>query len=78
MIESKTSVSVVNNEDKQDNNDGKYGDEFNHINMFGISPHKNVFAHLKVYGVQGWIKCGSGEHRSREITRKIEEVITLM
>ena len=27
---------------------------------------------------QGWIKCGSGEHRSREITRKIEEVITLM
>ena len=51
MIESKTSVSVVNNDDKQNNNGGKYGDEFNHINVFGISPHKNVFAHLKVYGV---------------------------
>ena len=26
---------------------------------------------------QGWIKCGSGEHRSWEMTRKIEEIITL-
>ena len=26
---------------------------------------------------QGWIKCGSGEHRSQEMTRKIEEIITL-
>ena len=27
--------------------------------------------------VQGWIKCGSGEHRSQEMTRKIEEIVTL-
>ena len=26
---------------------------------------------------QGWIKCGSREHRSQEMTRKIEEIITL-
>ena len=26
---------------------------------------------------QGWIKCGSGEHRSQEMTRKIEEIVTL-
>ena len=26
---------------------------------------------------QGWIKCGSGEHRSQEMTRKIEEIIAL-
>ena len=30
-----------------------------------------------VYVVQGWIKCGSGEHRSQEMTRKIEEIVTL-
>ena len=27
--------------------------------------------------VQGWIKCGSGEHRFQEMTRKIEEIVTL-
>ena len=27
--------------------------------------------------VQGWIKCGSGEHRSQEMIRKIEEIVTL-
>ena len=27
--------------------------------------------------LQGWIKCGSGEHRSQEMTRKIEEMVTL-
>ena len=26
---------------------------------------------------RGWIKCGSGEHCSQEMTRKIEEIITL-
>ena len=26
---------------------------------------------------QGWIKCGSGEHRSQVMTRKIEEIVTL-
>ena len=26
---------------------------------------------------QGWIKCRSGEHRSQEMTRKIEEIVTL-
>ena len=26
---------------------------------------------------QGWIKCGSREHRSQEMTRKIEEIVTL-
>ena len=26
---------------------------------------------------QGWIKCGSGEHRSQEMSRKIEEIVTL-
>ena len=26
---------------------------------------------------QGWIKCGSGEHCSQEMTRKIEETVTL-
>ena len=26
---------------------------------------------------QGWIKCGSGEHRSQEMARKIEEIVTL-
>ena len=26
---------------------------------------------------QGWIKCRSEEHRSQEMTRKIEEIITL-
>ena len=51
MIESKTSVSVVKCDDKQDNNDGKYGDDSNHINVFGISLHNNDFAHLKVHGV---------------------------
>ena len=25
---------------------------------------------------QGWIKCGSGEHRSQKMTRKIEEIVT--
>ena len=25
-----------------------------------------------------WTKCGSGERRSREMTRKIEEIITLV
>ena len=29
------------------------------------------------YHEQGWIKCGSREHRSQEITRKIEEIVTL-
>ena len=27
--------------------------------------------------MQGWIKCGSGEHRSQEMTRRIEEIFTL-
>ena len=27
--------------------------------------------------VQGRIKCGSGEHRSQEMTRKIEEIVIL-
>ena len=26
---------------------------------------------------QGWIKCGSGEQRPQEMTRKIEEIVTL-
>ena len=26
---------------------------------------------------QEWIKCGSGEHRSQEMTRGIEEIVTL-
>ena len=29
-------------------------------------------------GGQGWIKCGSGEHRSQEMTGKMEEITTLM
>ena len=28
-------------------------------------------------GLQGWIKCGSGEQRSQEMTRKIEEIVIL-
>ena len=28
--------------------------------------------------IQAWTKCGSGERRSREMTRKIEEIITLL
>ena len=31
----------------------------------------------KYHRLQGWIKCGSGEHRSQEITSKIEEIVTL-
>ena len=27
--------------------------------------------------MQGWVKCGSGEHRSQEMTRKIEEIVSL-
>ena len=29
------------------------------------------------YLKQGWIKCGSGEHRSWEITSKIEKIVIL-
>ena len=32
---------------------------------------------MKLYCRQGWIKCGSGEHRSQEMARKIEEIITM-
>ena len=49
MIKSKTNISFVNCDDKHDNNDGKYDDDFNNINVFGIPLHNNAFAHLKVH-----------------------------
>ena len=39
-------------------------------------PHKISICEFWGY-IQGWIKCGSGEHRSQEMTRKIEEIVTL-
>ena len=36
-----------------------------------------IVAEVKRILNQGWIKCGSGEHRSQEMTRKIEEIVTL-
>ena len=50
MIKSKTNASVVNCDDKHGNNDGIYDDDLNHNNVFGIPPHTNSFAHLKVHG----------------------------
>ena len=51
MIKSKTSgktnISVVNCDDRHD---GKHDDDSNQSNVFGIPPHNNAFAHLKVHG----------------------------
>ena len=38
---------------------------------------ENKICKIRKIEDQGWIKCGSGEHCSQEMTRRIEEIITL-